>query len=215
MAPGRGRPSGGVLGRGDESLPKAHVDPSELMVPGNSLDAGSRFYITRYADKEAFRTVSDPYAMVTILGARQTGKTSLLVRLFPNMNSLDRNIMVVFVDFQQISYKEFESLSLIWRAIAEEVARQLHLDLWTRTRWELDLSHDINFTNFLEHFVFNNCEKPLVICMDNIDILFHWPIKSEFFSSVRAFYNRAVTDHTWKRVRWLLGTTSETKLFYQ
>jgi hypothetical protein len=215
-APGRGRPADAPLPVNTgpaQPTPQPRLDPQHLIVPGKTLEVGSRFYIARHTDEAVFRVLSNPLAMVTVLGARQTGKTSLILRVYADINRLGNQIRPILIDFQNISYKEFESVSLIWRAIAEEIARQLQLPGWSTSDWELDLSHDINFSNFLDHFVFEESESPLLMCLDNVDILFHWPIKSDFFASMRAFYNRAVTDPAWGKVQWLLGTSSEPSFF--
>lgn len=217
IPPGRGRSDIGIItpneGDGAGYLPQPHFDPRSLISPGKVLEVDSRFYIVREADGDVFSTVDRPRAMITVRGARQIGKTSLLIRAYTSISRAGSQLRTVFISFQNISYKEFESLSLIWRAVATIFADQLQLDEWSTSDWKLDINPAINLSNFFERFVFQKDESPLLICFDDVDSLFNLPLKSEFFASVRAFYNLGATDPVWKKVRWLLGTSSEPAFF--
>ncbi len=195
--------------------PPPHFDPLDLIIPGGALDIDSRFYIARDTDEQVFHALGLQRALVTIRGARQTGKTSLIMRMYAALRAPDQQCRTAFVDLQALPLHEFQSLSTIWRAIAIAIAEQLQLDDWDDTTWQLDGSYTRQVSQFLDRSVFEVEKTPLLICLDEVDRVFHTPIRSEFFASLRAFYNRGALDPTWKQVRWLLGTASEPSFFIE
>src|SRR5262249_40397091 len=73
--------------------------------------------------------------------------------------------------------------------------------------------YDSNILNFLDNFIFRNNKMPLLICLDEVNRVFNTPIQSEFFSSVRSFYNSGAYDPIFAQVRWILSTSSEPTFF--
>ncbi len=198
-----------------QEAPQPQVDPRNLIIPGGALDVDSRFYVKRQADEDVLNTVSRSRAMVTVRGPRQTGKTSLIMRAFASMRQSSPALRATFFDFQALRDHDLQSLDTIWCAIANHLADQLWLDDWDEECWKEKASYDRNFTRFLDHFVFADTDAPLLICLDEVDRIFNAPIKSEYFASVRAFYNRGAFDPAWKKVRWLLATSSEPSFFIE
>ena len=211
-APGRGRPREGEK-KSSASNPRPHIDPATLRHPGGAIDVCSRFYIKRKADETVFNSVNKHRGMVTVRGPRQTGKTSLLCRVYENLQHVKSNIRPVFVDFQSFTRENMSSQNALWCSIAEEIAGHLRIEDWQSGEWDDNGSYDRNISRFLDRYVFAENETPLLLCLDEVDRVFKSPVMSDFFSSVRAFWNRGARDPSWKKVRWLLSTSSEPGFF--
>lgn len=215
VAPKRGRPQA-AQDRGFRQIePQPHVDPAHLVLPGGAVDTDSRFYIRRRADEEVFGAVCKARALVTVQGPRQTGKTSLILQIFVNTRRAEQELRSVFIDFQAWPHQCFESLDAIWRAIAVEIGEQLGLGAITSGFWAAESTYDRNLTRFLDRYVFSSDQTPVLLCLDEVDRVFSSPLRSEFFASVRAFYSRGAWDPAWKKVRWLLSTSSEPSFFIE
>jgi AAA+ ATPase superfamily predicted ATPase len=191
------------------------VDPASLIRPGGAMDVDSRFYIRRAADEEVLNEVARSRGLATVLGPRQTGKTSLILQAYVNVRRVEPRLKSVFVDFQAFHNSDFKSLEAIWCAIAVKVREQLALDGWGQDKWAKKANFDYNFSRFLDGFVFAADSTPVLLCLDEVDRVFSSPLKSDFFSSVRAFYNRSAYDQTLKKMRWLLSTSSEPSFFIE
>ncbi|CAN2040429.1 hypothetical protein GMMP15_1730004 [Candidatus Magnetomoraceae bacterium gMMP-15] len=196
-----------VLSKFSRQIDKDFYSQS-LVIPHNVPGVDPNFYIVRDADKNVLSAMERPRAIVTIHGPWQSGKSSLIKVHVAIQNKQDR-IRAVIINFKTISNKEFQSLNTIWQAIASEIAEQLSLKTYD---WNPDAGHDSNFSRFLAHSIFDDEDKPLLICFDEIERLFNLPIKSEFFSTVRAFYNKGATILNWKKVSWILATSLEPSL---
>jgi hypothetical protein len=194
-----------------------HPNLRNLPRPGGPLDVNSQVYIKRQADDEVIEELSMPRGLVTVRGPRQSGKTSLMLRIHVNSKTLlkDDTVRSVFIDLQALSKKSFESLENIWQAIVQQICSQLGLLEKQMLFWNDNNSYDHSMNTFLDHYIFDNDVSPLLLCFDDVDRAFKTSIKTEFFSSIRAFYGRSVFDPSWRGVRWLLNTSSEPAFFIE
>lgn len=215
IPPGRGRPQKSEEYRVRQRKPQPHVEPASLIRPGGAMDVDSRFYIRRAADEEVMNEVARARGVATVLGPRQTGKTSLMLQTYVNVRRAEARLRPVFVDFQAMQNRDFKSLDTIWCAIAIKMQEQLALVGWGEEKWVKKASFDRNFSGFLDGFVFAADNSPVLLCLDEVDRVFSSPLKSDFFSSVRAFYNRGAYDQALKKMRWLLSTSSEPGFFIE
>lgn len=215
IPPGRVRPQKVDDSKAQQIKPIPYVDPASLIQPGGAIDVDSRFYIQRPADKDVFDAVNKHRGIVTILGPRQTGKTSLMLRTYMNARRTDNLLRSVFIDFQALTPDDLDTPNTIWRAIAVKIDTQLELEGWEGDSWDTNSNYDRNFSRFLDRFVFANDDTPVLLCMDEVDRVFSSLLRSAFFPSVRAFYNLGAYDPVWKKVRWLMSTSSEPSFFIQ
>jgi len=194
--------------------PLLYADPSSLIQPGDLIETESPFYIRRTADDEVFRGISRQRGLVTIRAPRQSGKTSLMIQTFMNIRR-NASIRPVFVDFQEFEAKDFQSLNAIWYAISAQADAQLGTECRMSEICTPNASYDRNLSVFLDKFVFKQADTPVLLCFDKVDRVFSTPVKADFFSSLRAFYNRGAIDPAWKKIRWLLSTSSEPAFFIE
>jgi len=206
-----------------QDKPVPQVNLADVILPGGAVDAEeSRFYIKRKADDDVLDGVQRQRGLVTIRGPRQTGKTSLMLQVYSRFRTTE-SLRPVIVDFQSLSEHDFESLDNVWKAVASKMEDHLGLDmpdvnisdLNISEYWNHKASYDRNLSGFLDKYVFSEKENPVLLCLDEVDRVFSSPVKNDFFASVRAFYNRGAYDPAWKKVRWILSTSSEPSFFIE
>jgi hypothetical protein len=215
IAPGRRGPCEEEVVHTRRAQPQPFVDASNIVHPGGAMDVDSRFYILRPADEEVFQGIRRSRGLVTLRGPRQTGKTSLLMRVLAAARQGALPLRSVFVDFQALLAEHLDSLPAIWRKIAEEIDAQLGLNTRQQQNWDSGSSYDHSFSRFLDEGVFPKDNTPLLLCLDEVDRIFASRLKSEFFAAVRAFYNRGAFDASWKKVRWILCSSTEPSFFIE
>ncbi len=197
----------------NKEIPQPYSDPRNFIIPGGAIDVDSQLYVTRNADELVLNELRKERVMITVCGPRQIGKTSLIMRTYVSVLRSEAKRRAAFLDFQILPNDVFRSQNQIWKTIAHIIAKQLQLDDWNGANWRSEASHDQNFSNFLSQYVFKIDETPLIVCLDEVDKVFSSPIKLDFFASVRAFYNRGAYDATWKKIYWLLSTSTEPSFF--
>ncbi len=193
--------------------PQPSADPRSLIVPGGAIELSSKFYVLRNSDEKALKAIYRPRAMVNVRGARQTGKTSLIIRLYHANKKRKASLRSVFFDFQAFPSSYFQSLDSIWKVLANMLANQLAIKDWDNTKWDKDGFYAINFTNFLNDFVFDRNKTPVLICIDEGDRVFNTPLKSDFYASLRSFYNQGAMEECWGKIHWLIATSTEPSFF--
>nr|VFK53761.1 MAG: AAA-like domain-containing protein [Candidatus Kentron sp. TUN]VFK67814.1 MAG: AAA-like domain-containing protein [Candidatus Kentron sp. TUN] len=192
--------------------PVPQYDPRTLTTPGGAVSIDARFYIERPVDALVLERVRTDRALLTLRGARQSGKTSLMLRIHAAGASGQLPLRSAFVDVQAMPLESLQSLEAAWIHLAEEIADQLGLPPF---QWAGKGNHERGFKRFLQDSVFAEDDTPLLICLDEADRLFSTPLRQEFFASLRACWNRGAIDPVWKKVRWLLGTSSDPVFFIE
>ncbi len=193
--------------------PKKHVTSCNssdfsMIFPGKALGKNSHLYITRKEDKKVIDAISKPHSFVLLHGSHRTGKTSLIMRTHDSI----KDIRSVLVDFDLFTEKDFQSSNSIWYAISYSILQQLE-SKQRGLSFSDQHSHDSNFYNFLTRFVFPANNSHLLICLDNVDLVFNYPIKDEFFRTIQSFYNRGSFNPTLRKIRWLVGVSYESRFF--
>ena len=195
------------------SEPQPFKNFTDFVLPGGAMDVASHFYIERREDGKVLDGISRNRGLVTLQGPRQTGKTSMMLRLYADAREKGMPFRPVMVDFQSLERHHLETLAGIWQAILTEMDTQLNLGQFNDALWNPNANVDRNVTAFLDRAVFSGNDTPLMICLDEVDRVFSMPIRSDFFPVLRAFYNRGAIDPAWRKVRWLLSTSSEPRFF--
>lgn len=190
----------------------AQATAPQRIIPGGSVARDSGLYIQRTADQEVFEAIQRERALITIRGPRQIGKTSLMMSIYRQMCE-HATMRVAYLDFQTLTDEELQSSATIWLSILKTIAEQLHLSDWSAADWNEHAPYTSNVFRFLEAIAGDPAAPPLLLCFDEVDRLFTSPLKSQFFKSLRAFYNSGAIKPFMKSVRWLLGTSSEPSFF--
>ena len=209
------KPGKGLCDDRSQKEPVPNVDVSEIRDPGGTIATDSKFYIKRPADVAVFNKVKTPRGLVTIKGPRSTGKSSLIERTFKDLKQTDSDLRPVYIEIKTFPEDAFKSTDTIWKEIALRISDYLRIDAWSVKEWNGNRGYDWNFTRFLENFVFDENKSPLLLCLDQVDTVFETPIYTQFFSTIRSFYNRAAGDLFWRNIRWLLCSRSEPSFFIQ
>lgn len=200
------------------SLPQKSVkplpsfDPRTLVNPGGALDIDSTCYIPRVSDQQVAESIYTNRFLATIKGPRQTGKTSLIVRSYAQFLNESEHHHSAFIDFQVLEKEAYANAKTLWKAVVEQMADQLDIWDWEED-WKEERPFNSNVNRFLKRHVLKDPAAQLLLCMDEVDTVFGYPVYEEFFPSIRAFYNKGAFDKIWKRVKWMLGTSSDPSLF--
>ena len=107
----------------------------------------------READKSLSNGLGGLGETITIRGARQTGKTSLLIRGMHQAQHLN-GARIVYFDLQSVDEQSLKSLDDFLLLLAEWIADELDLDPEVvGTCWESRLPAPRKLTKFLERHV--------------------------------------------------------------
>ncbi len=192
-----------------EGTPVDEVSPNQPP-GGRAIHLATRHYISRQADVD-FETAIQKFGQTFIIqGARQMGKTSLLVRMVNRLRQ-HYGARVVHFDLQSMGQDHLASLDLLLYELAESMLYDLGLDLETAQReWHSSsVSPPKRMERLLERHVLPRFEAPLVLALDEVDRLLPTVYRQDFFSMLRAWSNnRAIRAH-WNKFHLILVISTE------
>jgi serine/threonine-protein kinase len=194
-------PGGGVNGR---PLPVAEPEWPEGRVPHDS-----KFYIVRpFIEKDSFKHIMTPGALIRIRAPRQMGKTSLLARIL--YHAQKRGCGTGQISFQLVAATTFSDLPNFLRYFCRNVTRLMKLpnrldELWDERNDPVD-----NCTTYFIDHLLTETPGDFVLGLDETDRLFEYPnIAKEFFGMMRGWMDGATNDALWRKFRVVLVHSTE------
>jgi hypothetical protein len=205
-----GRIVSGVADRNQLHPPLPEFDPrflDDLPTPGGTVKLSDRLYIARKADDRLKREVAKPGTTTIIRAARQTGKSSLLVRGV--QHGRERGFKTLSFDFQSFDSRRLASLDLLLHDLGEYIAGKLRLDVDIENLWRSSLPPQEKLTNLLEEHVLPATDQPLVLALDEADRLLGTGLSTDFFGLVRAWHNNRALYDEWNKLNIVLVISTE------
>jgi AAA-like domain len=72
-----------------------------------------------------------------------------------------------------------------------------------------------SLTDFMERAVLAGRDKPVLMCLDEVDNVFNYSYRDSFFGLLRGWHNRRATHSAWNRFNLLIAHSTEPALFIQ
>lgn len=194
------------------SPPFSEVDPflvEQFVAPGGAMKLRDKLYVQRPEDKRFKNQLTGRGTMTTIRAARQTGKSSLLVRGL--RDAREQGIKVVRVDLQSFDREVFQTPEKFLRCLLDEFALQLRLNEVELTKiWSSsNKTPQSRLTHFLEDNVLCKSDCPIIFALDEADKLLPTDFRSDFFGLVRSWHNSASWDERWENLNIVLVVSTE------
>jgi pimeloyl-ACP methyl ester carboxylesterase len=170
--------------------PLPQVDPRvlELALEKGTMRSDSPFYLMRSSDSDMDRYIKRNGNTIIVKGARQMGKSSMLVRAAVQAKSQEQR--VCSIDFQAVDEARLATLDGLLLYLMSRMARDLKTTRKAADYWDEDLGSKDNATYFVEDAVLTESEKPVLLLLDEADRIFQYPYRNDFFGLLRHWTNR-------------------------
>ncbi len=173
---------------------------------GGTVQAGGGLYLSRRADDELFNLCRQS-AFAYVLTARQTGKSSLMVRTAARLSK--ENIRPVMIDLTQIGAQVTPDqwyLGLL-TIIEDQLALGADPVAWWEANAHLGLTQ--RMTKFFEEVLLKKVAEPLVVFVDEIGATLGLDFTDDFYAAIRYLYNARAIKPEFKRLSFaLLGVAA-------
>jgi len=181
----------------------------KIDLPGSPIALNSRFYIERPPSEGlAYKELSNPGSLIRIRAPRQMGKSSMMLRLINQADSL--GYQTVKIDFQEADAASFESINKFLRWICINIARQLKLTPNLDDYWDEEMGSKVSCTIYFEGYLLEKIQTPLVLVFNEVNRLFQYPdIAQEFFPLLRFWHEQARRSSLWQSLRLVLVHSTE------
>jgi lambda repressor-like predicted transcriptional regulator len=155
--------------------------------PSTGLEPDFSLYIERSAVESICRqTIETPGGLLRIKAPQQMGKTSLLTRL---LWASQPQYQTVCLSFQLADRAVFSDLNTFLKWFCAVVSRELGLDERLE-QWKDIYSSSYNATFYFQDYLLNAVNRPLVLALDNTDLMFeHEEIATDFCKLLRNWHD--------------------------
>ncbi len=188
------------------SIPKPQVrfEPwSALEAPAGAVRPQSPFYMERLADSQLRHQLAGEGTTTTIQAGRQTGKTSLLMHAINAYQGEQSKI--IYLDFHLLDEASGKDLTSFLRFLSEAIAEQLDLEWEAVDRyWQTARNPAQTFNRFLQQEVLQHFECPVLLAIDEADLLLGAEYKKHFFALLRAWDSRRAFDADWRKLNLVM-----------
>lgn len=180
-----------------------------LELPEGTMEADSAFYIQRAGDRTALAALERKSCTLTILGPRQMGKSSLLIRTVAKARQCQKR--VVFLDFQRIESAALTEADLFYRRFCELLTLRLRLESQVDRWWQQyrALGNPDRCSNYVQDYLLTELDSSIFLAMDEVDKLIASPFRDEFFGMLRSWHNERSFEPIWKRLELAMVTCTE------
>ena len=168
-----------------------------------NTDLLSSLYVERPEVESVCRQIlSQQGSLLRLKGYRLLGKTSLIDRVLIQMKQngyVTVNISLKLAD----KNTHFTNLNRFLRWFCINLSFELGLSNKLDEYWdEENLGAKVSCTIYLQDYIFAELDRPLILCIDDVDLLFPYPrIYEDFFALLRSWYEKARTRKCWKSLR--------------
>ena len=188
------------------------AEPELAREPGGTVRLTSGLYVERSpVEEDCFREVVQPGSLIRIRAPRQMGKTSLMARVLNHASEQGYN--TVSISFQRADSKMFKDLDLLLKWFCFQVGKRFKKHRELDDYWG-DFSSKDSCTSYFEECLLEEMDKPLVLAMDEADLVFpHQLVADDFFGLLRSWYEAArygdYASELWEKLRLVVVHSTE------
>jgi diguanylate cyclase (GGDEF)-like protein len=177
--------------------------------PSGPVPLDSPFYIPRPPVEElVYEEISKPGALIRIKGAKEMGKSSLMLRIVDYAKNL--GYQIVAIDFQQFDADCLNNLDRFLRSFCLQVTKQLNLEPNLDEYWDEDIGCKISCSLYFRWHILDNLNSPLVLVLNEVNELFEYPqLTQDFLPLLRSWYEEAKQVIAWRSLRLIVVYTTE------
>lgn len=203
-----------TLGANDYTKPDSDTIESRSRVMLNDeVPLNSPLYIERVPIEQlCYETIEQPGALIRIKAPKLMGKTSLMIRILDFARG--QGFKTVTLSLQLADASVFATLNQFLQWFCAVVSRNLRLPNRLGEYWDDVFGSNYNCTDYFESYLLAEIDSPLVLALDDVDVVFNYPtIATDFFGLLRTWYQKAKygdkSSQVWQKLRLVVVHSTE------
>ncbi|MDJ0661966.1 MAG: AAA-like domain-containing protein [Crocosphaera sp.] len=149
-----------------------------------------------------------PGALVRIPGPKQTGKSSLALKLLAFAK--EKKYHTLKFSINEIESNCATNLNQFLRCFCKQITQELKIESKLDEFWDEDIGSKLSCSYYLKHHILRPLTEPLVLVLEDIDSLFESPqLAQDFFPLLRSWYEEGKRDQDWQKLRLVVVYSSE------
>ncbi len=177
--------------------------------PSGSIPLESPFYLQRFSiEKQINQETRKPGGLIRIKAAKEMGKTSLLLRILDYANQ--QGYHTVSLNLEQADQAILSDLNQFLRWLCANISRQLQRKPMLDEYWDEDMGSKISSTLYLQDYILDSIDAPLVLALDEVNQIFEHPqVAKDFLPLLRSWYEEAKRLPVWQKLRLVVIHSTE------
>lgn len=149
--------------------------------------------------------LTQPGTLIRIKAPRYMGKTSLAKYSLSQLAASGYRTVSLSFELAD-SRTHFTDLNKLLRWMCLNISRELNLPSQIDEIWdEAGIGSKVSCTAYFEEYLLSNSEQPLILCLDNVDLLFPHPeVYEDFFGLLRSWYEKSKNRPAWENLRLIV-----------
>jgi hypothetical protein len=182
--------------------------------PEGSVPLESPFYVKIPAIvSDCANEILKPGALIRVKAPRQWGKTSLMVRILEDARQ--QGYQTASINFFATEIESFANLDRLLEWFCLSITDELDIEDKLSDYWKASKPQKNNCTNYFQRYVLKEINNPLVLALDNVDLIFKYPeIDSEFFGLLRSWHEKSRTKPIWEKFRLVISHSHRINISY-
>ncbi|RUS97007.1 hypothetical protein DSM106972_085570 [Dulcicalothrix desertica PCC 7102] len=158
-------------------------------------------------ETKCYETILHTGALIRIKAPTKMGKTSLSENLLSYAS--EQGYATAKLDLKLADSSVLDNLQSFLQWLCADVSDSLDMETKLSEHWEDIYGLNKNCTRYFQRYLLTNIENPLVLAIDNFELLFEYPdIFSEFSKLLRSWYEKAKQGdkigNIWKKMRLIV-----------
>ena len=184
--------------------PDIDLEDPEGLVP---LD--SNFYVERSPiEADCYERIVRPGSLIRIKAPGHMGKSSLMARILNYAKQ--QGYQTADVNFRLVDDEFWTSLDQFLPWFCASVTEAMELPDKLADYWKGVLGSKNKSMKYFERYLLAQCDKPLVLGLDNVDEIFpHGEIATGFFGLLRTWHEQGKNEELWKKLRLVIVHSKE------
>ena len=179
------------------------------LYPTGAIALDSPFYIDRPPLEElAYEEINKPGALIRIKAPKETGKTSLLLRVLHH--AIECGYKKVNLNLAQIDRAILSDLDRFLRFICASAAQQLSLESKLDLYWDEDIGSKVSCSLYFRRYLLEQIDSPIVLAFDELHRLFEYPqVTQDVLPLLRSWYEDGKRTPVWQKLRLIVVHSTE------
>lgn len=185
--------------------------PHTCLSPAKQSLVGTELYVERLAiELLCYENLLQPGSLIRIKAPKLMGKTSLMEQVLAKLAK--EGYRTVNLSLEMADRKtHFTNLNKFLRWFCLNLSRELKLPNQLDEYWDEEgMGAKVSCTTYLEEYLLADADSPLILYLDDVDLLFPYPeVYEDFFGLLRSWYEKARSRPNWKKLRLAIAHATD------
>jgi class 3 adenylate cyclase len=173
-----------------------------------AIDGRSHVVRSR-SESRCHEEIIKPGALIRIKSPDKMGKTFLMGRVLEFANQ-KKGYRTTTVDLREANKQFFADINLFLQWFCANVGDRLGIEQNPEEHWKKILGPNPNCTKYVEKFFLESSDVPVVLAIDNFDVVFNYPdIEGDFCGLLRGWFEKVNTNKVWGKLRQIIVYSQE------